>query len=247
MTAPAQVHAVGYVRVSSEDQAREGVSLAAQAERIAAYAAAKGWALVAVVRDEGLSAKDLNRTGLQNLLDALPRRQRDFEAVVVTKLDRLTRSVRDLGTLMDAFKRAKVAFVSIGEDVNTGSAAGELFFNLVASVSQWERRAIGERTVAAMAHLRAKGRRTSRFAPFGYRLEGARVVPDAREQEALALMRSLRSEGLSLRKISRALAERGHLARTGGPLSSEVVRTSLAGAAIGTVADSTVLERKGET
>src|SRR5713101_703174 len=84
MTAPAQVHAVGYVRVSSEDQAREGVSLAAQAERIAAYAAAKGLALVAVVRDEDLSAKDLNRTGLQNLLEALPRRQRDFEAVVVT-------------------------------------------------------------------------------------------------------------------------------------------------------------------
>jgi site-specific DNA recombinase len=237
MTAPAQVRAVGYVRVSSEDQAREGVSLAAQAERIAAYAAAKGWALVAVVRDEGLSAKDLNRTGLQNLLDALPRRQRDFEAVVVTKLDRLTRSVRDLGTLMDTFKRAKVAFVSIGEDVNTGSAAGELFFNLVASVSQWERRAIGERTVAAMAHLRAKGRRTSRFAPFGYRLEGDRVVPDAREQEVLKLMRSLRSDGLSLREISRALAERGHLARSGAPFSSEVVRTSLAPAAIGTHTD----------
>ena len=73
------------------------------------------------------------------------------------KLDRLTRSVRDLGNVTDAFKRARVGFTSIQESVDTASASGELFFNLVASVSQWERRAIGERTLSAMAYLRAQG------------------------------------------------------------------------------------------
>ena len=140
--------AMGYVRVSTDDQAREGVSLDVQEARIRAYCDAKGWQLVSIVRDEGKSAKDLKRPGLQELLTALPRWQRDFDALVVVKLDRLTRSVRDLGNLMDAFKRARVGFTSIQESVDTASASGELFFNLVASVSQWERRAIGERTQA---------------------------------------------------------------------------------------------------
>jgi len=134
---------IGYVRVSTDDQAREGVSLDVQETRIRAYCEAKGWQLVSVVRDEGKSAKDLKRPGLQQILAALPKRGRCFDVLVVVKLDRLTCSVRDLGNLTDAFKRARVGFTSIQESVDTASASGELFFNLVASVSQWERRAIG--------------------------------------------------------------------------------------------------------
>src|SRR6185295_17181680 len=107
---PAQqpgLKAIGYVRVSTDDQAREGVSLDVQEARIRAYCEAKGWQLVAVVREEGKSAKDLKRPGLQEILRALPKRQRCFDVVVVVKLDRLTRSVRDLGNLTDAFKRAR--------------------------------------------------------------------------------------------------------------------------------------------
>jgi len=135
--------AIGYARVSTEDQAREGVSLDVQEARIRAYCEAKGWQLVSVVRDEGKSAKDLKRPDLQEILGALPKRQRCFDVLVVVKLDRLTRSVRDLGNLMDAFKRARVGFTSIQESVDKASASGELFFNLVASVSQWERRPSG--------------------------------------------------------------------------------------------------------
>ena len=110
--------AMGYVRVSTDDQAREGVSLEVQEARIGAYCAAKGWQLVSVIRDEGKSAKDLKRPGLQQVLTALPKRQRCFDALVVVKLDRLTRSVRDLGNLMEAFKRARVGFTSIQESVS---------------------------------------------------------------------------------------------------------------------------------
>ena len=99
--------AIGYVRVSTDDQAREGVSLDVQEARIGAYCEAKGWQLVSVVRDEGKSAKDLKRPGLQEILGALPKRQRPFDALVVVKLDRLTRSARDLGNLMEDFKRAR--------------------------------------------------------------------------------------------------------------------------------------------
>jgi DNA invertase Pin-like site-specific DNA recombinase len=73
---------------------------------------AKGWNRVAVVRAEGRSAKDTSRPGLRQLLAELPKRRRGWDALLVTKLDRLTRSVRDLGELTAAFQRARVAFVS---------------------------------------------------------------------------------------------------------------------------------------
>jgi site-specific DNA recombinase len=216
--------AIGYVRVSTDDQAREGVSLDVQEARIRAYCEAKGWQLVSIVRDEGKSAKDLKRPGLQEILGALPKRQRCFDALVVVKLDRLTRSVRDLGNLMEAFKRARVGFTSIQESVDTASASGELFFNLVASVSQWERRAIGERTLSAMAYLRAQGWRISRQPRFGARFDAAgRVHADPREQAILSRILRLREAGLSLRAISAELARQGILARSGRPFTASTL------------------------
>src|SRR4029453_10193402 len=207
---------VGYIRVSSEDQVREGVSLDVQATRIAAFCEAKGWQLVRVIRDEGKSAKDVKRPGLQEILNVLPKEARGWDGLVVVKLDRLTRSVRDLGYLTDAFRKARVAFTSIQESVDTSSAAGELFFNLVAAVSQWERRAIGERTEGAMAHLRSQGRRGSRHGPFGYRFQATRkksptgkpiyrVVPDPQEQQVRRIILQL-AASRTLRALSAELA-----------------------------------------
>lgn len=211
---------VGYIRVSTDDQAREGVSLGTQEARIRSFCNAKGWELLDVVRDEGRSAKDLNRPGLQQILSALPKRQRCFDALVVVKLDRLTRSVKDLATLMEAFRRGRVGFTAIQEAMDTTSATGELFYNIVASISQWERKVIGERTAAALAHLRGQGRRVSRWAPYGYRFgPGGRLVPDPKEQTTLAQISRLAATGLSLRGISRKLAARGILARNGRPFA----------------------------
>lgn len=92
------MNVIGYVRVSTENQAREGVSLDAQRERIEAYCFAKGWQLVSVEADRGISAKDLNRPGLQRCVNAIE--AHDVEALVIYKLDRLTRSVVDLNALV---------------------------------------------------------------------------------------------------------------------------------------------------
>jgi DNA invertase Pin-like site-specific DNA recombinase len=145
------------------------------------------------------------------------------------KLDRLTRSVKDLATLMDTFKRAKVGFTSIQESVDTASASGELFFNLVASVSQWERRAIGERTKSAMAHLRSNGRQVSRHLPYGYRLasDELHLRPDPHEQKSLAMIRRL-APNRSLRQLSRILAGRGVFARGGRPFAPSTLAGLLA-------------------
>ncbi len=173
----------------------------------------------ALVRDEGRSGEDLRRSALQGLLADLPRRQRRWDSLVVVKLDLLTRSVKDLATLMDAFRRARVGFTAIQETVDTTSASGELFLNIIGALrSGSERRSA--RTRAALAHLRAKGRRVSRFAPYGYRLApDGRLALNPKERAALAEVARLRARGLSLRAISKALAARGILARNGRPFS----------------------------
>jgi len=137
---------IGYVRVSTNEQAENGVSLAAQEQKIRSYCKGNGWQCVRVVRDDGYSAKDLKRPGLQHILAEFPARKRRFDGIVVAKLDRLTRSVRDLVRLTDDANKHQVVLVSIQEAVGTGTATGQIFRDIVTSISQWERGIIGERT-----------------------------------------------------------------------------------------------------
>jgi len=127
-----------------------------------------GWELVGIVRDEGRSAATLKRPGRQGTFAGVARpKARAWDALVVEKLDRLTRSVGDLCKLVEAFERGAVHVVSIAESVDTGSAAGKLFLNIFGALGQWEREVIGERTADALAHVKAQGRRISGRAPFG--------------------------------------------------------------------------------
>jgi DNA invertase Pin-like site-specific DNA recombinase len=148
---------VAYLRVSTDKQADRGVSLDAQRAKVAAYAELYDLELVEVVVDAGASAKTLDRPGLARALGML-RKGGEAEALLVVKLDRLTRSVRDLCELVERhFAPGKAALLSVGEQIDTRSAAGRLVLNVLASVSQWEREAIGERTAAAMQHKAACG------------------------------------------------------------------------------------------
>lgn len=124
---------VGYVRVSTEEQAVGGVSLAAQEERVRAFAVATGRTLDSVIVDAGESAKSLRRPGMVSVLDGI--RSCRIDTVIILKLDRLTRSVRDLADLLDLFECKKVALVSVSESLDTSTAGGRLMLNLLASVS----------------------------------------------------------------------------------------------------------------
>jgi DNA invertase Pin-like site-specific DNA recombinase len=145
---------IGYARVSLTEQARDGVSLPAQEERLRAYALATARDLVEIVVDDGQSAKTLCRPGLQRILTAVTNGV--ISSIVVLKLDRLTRSVRDLSELLDLFARHDTALISVSESLDTASAAGRLMVNVLGSVGQWEREAISERTAFALAHKRPK-------------------------------------------------------------------------------------------
>ncbi len=160
--------AAGYVRVSTQDQADSGASLSAQRAKIEAYCTMHDLDLVQVIRDAGHSAKSLDRPGMTNLLQLIQRQKVDV--VIVAKLDRITRTVRDLGELVDLFHRTGIEFASVSDHIDTSTAAGRLVLNVMGSVSQWEREAIGERTSEALTAMRAQGKRISRHAPYGYRL-----------------------------------------------------------------------------
>lgn len=205
---------VCYVRVSLDKMAEHGWSLDAQKAKLEAYAALYDLAIVETVVDSQ-SAKSLDRPGLQTALDML--RTGRADALLVVKLDRLTRSVRDLGELIEThFASGKAALLSVSENIDTRSAGGRLVLNVLASVSQWEREAIGERTSAAMQHMRTQGQYTGGAAPYGYmRSQDGALVEVEAEQTVLRSARELRAAGLSLRAVAAELASRGYVSRTG--------------------------------
>src|SRR5450432_1048834 len=178
------MRAIGYMRVSTDKQADRGVSLDAQTEKIRAMALVHDAELIEIIVEAGESAKSLNRPGMQRLLALID--SGEVQTVIVAKLDRLTRSVKDLCELLERFERRGVALISVAESLDTGSAAGRLVLNIMTSVSQWEREAIGERTRDAMRHKRSQGQCVGNI-EFGYRLSAdlRHLEPDPTEQLAL--------------------------------------------------------------
>jgi site-specific DNA recombinase len=173
------MQAVGESRGSPADEARDGVSLSAPQTTLEADGLVKHCTLLKVIRDEGYRAKPLKRPGLEERLALVTWRQ--VEAVLVSQLDRLTRRVADLDQSSKLFGRHGVALVSLQESRDATTATGRLMMHRRASVSQWEREVIGERTSDALPHLKAQGKR------YGHPVYG--------DVEVIALMHRLRAQG----------------------------------------------------
>jgi DNA invertase Pin-like site-specific DNA recombinase len=202
--------AVGYVRISRVSE--KGVSLDAQAEKVRAMACVHD-AEIEIVADDGETGKHVNRPGLQRVLELV--RRREVELVIVSKLDRLTRSVKDLAELLELFQKRNVSLVSVAESLDTGSAAGRLVMNIMASVSQWERETIAERTATALRHKRV-GRRAYNHDPYGYVRNGDELTPVPEEQEAIGRMKHWRANGWTLRQIAAELNTSATPTKSGG-------------------------------
>ena len=220
-TAPRRLRAVGYVRVSTDQQAQEGVSLDAQQTRIRAHCVSQEIELVDIIIDEGYSAKSLERPGITRALAMLEARRVD--AIVVVKLDRLTRSVKDLGYLCDTYFREgqPSALLSVSDSIDTRSAGGKLLLNVLMSVAQWERDAISERTREALHELKRRG---IRLGSAGYGWQWTKepdatgrkqLIPHPEEQTAVRRICDLYRQGLGICKIAKRLDGEGIPARGG--------------------------------
>lgn len=212
---------VAYVRVSTEEQSLEGVSLEAQEARIRAYCAMRGLALTEVVIDAGVSGyKALEvREGGRRVLDMV--RSRKVGAVVAVKLDRLFRNCADCLATCAAWDRAGVALHLVdlgGQAVDTSSAMGRFFLTVMAGAAELERNQIAERTSVALQHKKSKGELVGTV-PYGYslRADGVQLESCDSEQDVIQEARALHAHGLSLRAIASTLANHGRLSRTGKP------------------------------
>lgn len=207
--------AVGYIRVSTEEQALEGLSLATQEQRVRAYCAYKGLELVELVVDAGVSAsKPLgDRPGGAAVLTHLRRRKEPVRHVVALKLDRLFGETTDALGVVQQWAKAGAALHLIdlgGDSVDVCTGIGRFFLTMLAGVAELERTHISERTTAVLHDKRDRGQRTSRWAPYGYyhSAEGDRVIPEPGEQRVVALVHELRAGGMTFRGIVEELERR---------------------------------------
>lgn len=204
-----------YIRVSTEEQAASGLGLEAQEARCRAYVAAAGLeGEVVMFVDAGVSGATTDRPALEALRAAVARKE--VSAVVVAKIDRLTRRLADLLELTEAFAAKGAAFLSATEQVNTGTPAGKMMLSLLGTFAEFERDMIIERTKAAVAAKRARGVGHG-FERLGeVHGEGGRIEAVEAEQAAVELMVRRRAEGASLRAIAAELTAAGYATKRGG-------------------------------
>jgi site-specific DNA recombinase len=237
------MRAIGYVRVSTQEQSTDGVSLAAQEAKIRGYAALYDIELVGVIVDGGQSAKTLDRPGLHQVFAILKAKRAD--GLIISKLDRLTRSVADLATLLDGYfsEKAGRQLWSVGDSIDTRTAAGRMVLNILMSVSQWEREAIGERTRDALQHKDSQGELVGQIR-YGLakgdvvnlgtpdrrgRTAVQLVVPDPAELELLDRLKrwKLDDPHVSLGRLAQRLDGTGVPTKSGRPWSRATVRKLL--------------------
>jgi len=211
------IKTIAYLRVSTKKQADYGVSLKVQREKVIAYCKVYDLDLVEIIKDRGKSGKDLNRPLLQKALEKL--RTKEVKALLVMKLDRLTRSVVDLGQLIEDYfapgARYGAILYSVTEHVDTSTAGGRFALNMQITVNQWEREVISERTVSAMSYKKSKGEYTGGDDPYGFKsVQGQLHVNDS-EQAVIRRAKVLHKDGLSLRGIAAQLNKEEMRSRNG--------------------------------
>jgi DNA invertase Pin-like site-specific DNA recombinase len=206
------VRAVGYIRVSTEEQGQSGLGLEAQDSAIRAEVTRRGWDLLEVFSDPGVSGKDLRRPALNAALDRL--KQREADVLVAAKLDRLTRSVGDFARLVERSWRERWSLVLLDLAVDTSTPTGEAMANVLAAFSQLERRLIGQRTREGLQVKKARGERLGPPPEIDPLIE-ERVV-------------KLRRAGASLQEIVEALERDGVPTARGGRWGTATLRRLLA-------------------
>lgn len=190
--------AIVYARVSTEEQARQGASLASQVTVLSAEADRRGWS-VHVIQEQA-SGKSLRRPGLCEALEMLKAGRAHY--LMAVRIDRLSRNVADFAGLMETARKQAWALVMPEMDIDTTTSQGEFMANVQVSVAQYERRLIGDRTRAGMAQRRSEGKHMGRPRTLG--------------EETVRRIVGMQAQGQSLRQIASVLEVEGVPTARGG-------------------------------
>jgi len=221
--------AVGYCRVSTEEQAREGISLEVQKDKIRQYAELHNLELIKNIVDEGESGKDLDRGGINEILSLIE--DQKINHIVVYKMDRLTRNVFDLLYLIrKVFEPGKIQFHSISEKIDTETAMGKFFLTIMGGFAEMERDVISERTKAVLRHKISKGEYVGSPALGYLASSGDSKFLEINEREKDTVKRIVylkRYKHLSLGKIAKELNENDVKTKRGGKWYSGTIKLIL--------------------
>jgi len=220
--------AASYIRVSTEGQAKDGVSLANQTERIQRYAAYKGnIEIVAEIRDEGISGGiNKARPGFIELLNRV--QAGDIDVIILYDLDRLSRDMLTLLALEKLLHEYDVEFHTVEGQIDTSTTDGFMAFVMKALTGEIIRRTIKTQTKKAMEHKKGKGEVVGHVG-YGYKRDGDSLVPVGSEQTVIALANELHAQGFKLADIARSLNGEGHVTRAGKAWTTTQVRRLIDG------------------
>jgi len=204
--------AIGYIRVSTEQQANEGVSLEAQKAKIAAWCVTNGYELVNVFVDAGISGKSMDkRPGLQDAMKSLKKGM----ALVSYSLSRLARSTKDALSIGETVAKRKADMVSLSEQIDTTTAAGKMMFQMLAVLAEFERNLVAERTTNALQHKKATNQKYTNITPYGFEAIEGRLVQVQAEAAIVAEIQAAGASGNTLQSIADTLNGRGIPTKTG--------------------------------
>ena len=189
-----------YIRVSTQDQAQHGFSLAAQQESLENYAKALGYDIFKIYKDEGKSAKDLKRPEMQQMLQDAEAKK--FSAIFIYKLDRFSRSLKDLILTIDHLKEIGVDFVSLQDKIETTSASGKLMFQIIGAFAEFERNMIGDRTKFGMQRKAKEGGFITK-APKGYVIVNKELIPAENSEEIEEIFNEFLNNKISLTQLAK--------------------------------------------
>jgi len=187
-----------YARVSTEEQAKEGYSVEAQIDKCKSYCKARGWDVFKLYRDAGYSAGSMNRPALELMLrDA---KEKKFDIILVYKIDRFSRNLKDLIMVLEDLKSKKINFTSVTEQIDTTSAMGEAFFQIIGVFAQLERGMVKERVALAFDRKIKLGEALFR-APFGYVYQNKKLVPDPENKDKVKEIFEMWANDISYKAI----------------------------------------------
>lgn len=210
-----------YIRVSTQEQAQEGYSIAAQKERLISYCKAKDWLISEIYVDGGYSGANLDRPGIQKLITDVSK----INLVLVYKLDRLSRSQKDtLHLIEEVFLPAGVDFVSMNESFDTSTPFGRAMIGILSVFAQLERETIKERSLMGRMERAKEGLfHGGPYYPIGYDYVDGKLVPNEYEAMQVKEIYRMYLEGAGTEKIRRALKKKGWTNRYGAWNSSSAV------------------------
>ncbi len=217
-------NAVIYTRFSCNRQ-ETGASIETQLEKCLLQAQLTDAVVVETIMDRGQSAKNLDREGIQTLINLVKTKQ--VNQVIIYRLDRLSRNVSDLNTLIQLFTKFGVALVSVSDVLNTETPSGRMVINVICSISQCERETLMSRVSDSLQYRKRNNIRYSRIIPYGKSLEGNTLIDNNQEQSVIEVMKNLHAKGESLRSIAKQLTSSNFPTRMGGDWSPLSVRKIL--------------------